>query len=239
MPRWKLHPSEDAVVWDLRPDEVHTDDYEMAGYRCAFVVRYGQDENGFVLAHHPIFPTLRLRPNNTHATYQLDIQPDRWPMPAADGKPVRERLIQAKLNGTLELKTVSADGTLPLGAVSSGIRAGLYHECRGEAGLCRPDRRGLRDRPGAGPDGDQHLRAARTAGERDGHAGTGGETHLGDRRHGPRRRRSRAAGGRGGGVPPQAGDDRAAHRADEAGHGEPRTGSDVPLFQTAGGRVRL
>ena len=68
MSRWTIHPIENAVVWRVRPGDLHTDDYEMAGYRCAFVVKYGMDENGFVLTHHPIFPSLRLRPNNTHAT---------------------------------------------------------------------------------------------------------------------------------------------------------------------------
>ncbi len=112
MPRWKLHPTEDAVVWEVR--DLHTDDLEMAGFGCAFVVTYGQDENGLVLKHHPIFPTLRLRPNNTHATYQLDIPPEKWPAPAVNGAGVRERLVRAKINGTLELETVSEDGTLAI-----------------------------------------------------------------------------------------------------------------------------
>ena len=110
MPRWKLHPTEDAVVWEVR--DLHTDDYEMAGCGCAFVVTYGMDENGLVLNRHPIFPSLRLRPNNTKATYQLDVPAERWPAPALDGKPVRERLTRVKLNGTLELETVTEDGAL-------------------------------------------------------------------------------------------------------------------------------
>ena len=112
MARWTIHPTEDAVLWTVEPGEKHVDDYEMAGYRCAFVVTYGADENGFVLKHHPIFPTLRLRPNNTHATYQLDIPAEKWPMPALNGEPVREVLRSVKLNGTLEIETESADGAL-------------------------------------------------------------------------------------------------------------------------------
>ena len=114
MPRWRIHPAEDAIVWDLSWEDRHTDDLEMAGYKCAFVVTYGQDENGLVLKHHPIFPTLRLRPNNTHATYQLDIPAEAWPSPVLDGTPVREKLVRVKLNGTLELETVSEDGTLTI-----------------------------------------------------------------------------------------------------------------------------
>ena len=43
MNRWKLHPTEDAIVWEPRPGDLHTDDLEMAGHKCAFVVTYGQD----------------------------------------------------------------------------------------------------------------------------------------------------------------------------------------------------
>ena len=114
MPRWTIHPTEDAVVWTPAPGELHTDDYEMAGYRCAFVVKYGMDEQGFVLTHHPIFPTLRLRPNDTHATYQMDVPAERWPrlVLLPDGEPVKETLVRAKLNGTIELETTAAGGAL-------------------------------------------------------------------------------------------------------------------------------
>ncbi len=114
MARWSIHPTENAVLWTPGPDERHVDDYEMAGYRCAFVVTYGTDENGFVLKHHPIFPSLRLRPNNTHATYQLDVPPEKWPAPALNGEPVKEVLRSVKLNGTLQIETVSADGSLKI-----------------------------------------------------------------------------------------------------------------------------
>ncbi len=112
MARWIIHPTEDAVVWTVNPGDLHTDDYEMAGYRCAFVVKYGTDENGFVLTHHPIFPSLRLRPNNTHATYQMDIPAACWPAPVVNGIPAREILTCVKLNGTLVLNTVTDDGAL-------------------------------------------------------------------------------------------------------------------------------
>ncbi|MBQ4349859.1 MAG: hypothetical protein II768_01240 [Clostridia bacterium] len=115
MMRWRIHETENAVVWEVKPGERHTDDLEMAGYGCAFVVKYGMEEDGFVLGHHPVFPTLRLRPNNTHATYQMDIPSEKWPRlismkdPAAS---VEEVLTRVKLNGTVELFTESKDGAL-------------------------------------------------------------------------------------------------------------------------------
>ena len=114
MSRWTIHPTENAVVWTVNPGDIHTDDYEMAGYGCAFVVKYGMDENGLVLTRHPVFPTLRLRPNTTHSTYQLDVPDDHWPAPCVNGVPVREILKSTKLNGTLELETVTEDGALRL-----------------------------------------------------------------------------------------------------------------------------
>ncbi|MBQ3707755.1 MAG: hypothetical protein II889_07590 [Clostridia bacterium] len=115
--RWHIHETENAVVWDVGPGECHTDDIEMAGYGCAFVVKYGMDESGFVLGHHPVFPSLRLRPNNTHATYQMDIPAEKWPrLVVQDGHaasaPLEEVLTEVKLNGTLELTTESKDGAL-------------------------------------------------------------------------------------------------------------------------------
>ena len=78
------------------------------------MVTYGQDENGLVLKHHPIFPTLRLRPNNTHATYQLDIPAERWPSPAINGHPLRERLVRVRLCGLLELETEASEAEITL-----------------------------------------------------------------------------------------------------------------------------
>ncbi|MBO7405310.1 MAG: hypothetical protein J6V24_10155 [Clostridia bacterium] len=105
MARWTILPREHAVVWDVKPGELHTDDMEMAGFGCSVVVTYGVDEQGFVLRHHPVFPTLRLRPNNTHASYQMDVPPERMPRLLADGLPVTETLRSVKLCGIVELTT--------------------------------------------------------------------------------------------------------------------------------------
>ncbi len=128
MSRWTIHPTENAVVWTPAPGEAHTDDYEMAGYRCAFVVKYGTDERGFVLTHHPIFPTLRLRPNNTHATYQMDVPDEKWPrlVLLPEREPVKETLVRVKLNGTIEIETTAAEGKLKIRRIcfpSTEVRA--------------------------------------------------------------------------------------------------------------------
>ncbi len=114
MSRWQIIKDGHALAWDVIPGETHTDDIEMAGFACAQVVRYGMTEMGFLLEHHPVFPTLRTRPNNTHASYQMDIPAEKLPRLTVSGTELAETLLRAELDGTLYLETVSADGALKL-----------------------------------------------------------------------------------------------------------------------------
>lgn len=101
--RWKITSDRLAVEWLLSDGELHTDDIEMAGNGCSVIVTYGVNENGFVLKYHPVYPTLRTRPNNTHAAFQLDVPDSSMPRIIADETIVTERLERVRLNGTLEL----------------------------------------------------------------------------------------------------------------------------------------
>ncbi|MGM9624157.1 MAG: hypothetical protein ACI3XM_00485 [Eubacteriales bacterium] len=101
MSRWHIIRNGNAVAWDIVPGSLHTDDIEMAGFGCAQVVIYGMDENGFVLTHHPVFPTLRARPNNTHASCQVRIPHKQLPELLVNGEKVTETPVRAELDGTL------------------------------------------------------------------------------------------------------------------------------------------
>ncbi len=103
--RWNIIRDGKAIEWNVT--DLHTDDIEMAGFGCADVVKYGMTEEGFLLTHHPVFPTLRLRPNNTHASYQLDIPDAFMPRLIADGKIVTETLVRVEIDGTLLLDCTS------------------------------------------------------------------------------------------------------------------------------------
>ena len=103
MARWNIIREGRAIAWDVKPGDVHTDDVEMAGFYAADIVSYGMTENGFKLVHRPIFPTLRLRPNNTHATYQLNIPDENVPKVVVNGEKAEEVLTRAELDGTLKL----------------------------------------------------------------------------------------------------------------------------------------
>ena len=114
MSRWQIIRDGHAVAWDVIPGDTHTDDIEMAGFACAQVVTYGMTEDGFLLEHHPVFPTLRTRPNNTHASYQMAIPADHLPRLTVGGKVLAETLLRAELDGTLYLETSACSGALKI-----------------------------------------------------------------------------------------------------------------------------
>lgn len=105
--RWNITRDGNAIEWLVT--DLHTDDIEMAGFGCADIVKYGMNEEGFVLLHHPVFPTLRTRPNNTHASYQLDIADNFMPRLVVNGEKAAETLTRVEIDGTLILECTSGD----------------------------------------------------------------------------------------------------------------------------------
>ena len=105
--RWNITRDGNAIEWLVT--DLHTDDIEMAGFGCADVVKYGMTEEGFVLLHHPVYPTLRTRPNNTHASYQLDIPDSFMPRLVVNGEKAAETLTRVEIDGTLILECTAGD----------------------------------------------------------------------------------------------------------------------------------
>ena len=103
MARWSIIRDGRAIAWDVKKGDVHTDDVEMAGFYAADTVTYGMTEDGFKLMHRPTFPTLRLRPNNTHATYQLNVPDANVPKVVVNGEIAEEVLTRVEQNGILTL----------------------------------------------------------------------------------------------------------------------------------------
>lgn len=69
--RWQIR--DNGIFWDAK-GSAHTDSIEMSGRGCSVVVRYGTDENGrLILERRAVFPTLRLAPNVTEATFICDL----------------------------------------------------------------------------------------------------------------------------------------------------------------------
>lgn len=98
-----------SIEWLVNDGETHMDDIEMAGFGCAFVVGYGCENGKLKLTRHPVFPTLRLRPNNTHATYQKTIPDEFIPQLIINDAPADETLFRVTFNGILKVES-SANG---------------------------------------------------------------------------------------------------------------------------------
>ena len=66
--RWKTTP-DGGIVWITQEGSPHYDHIEMSGKKVSAVLRYGINErNQFVLNKSMVWPMLRTRPNNTHAS---------------------------------------------------------------------------------------------------------------------------------------------------------------------------
>lgn len=107
--RWNIIQNGNATEWKLKNGEFHTDDIEMAGFGCADIVKYGMTEDGFIISHHPVFPTLRTRPNNTHASYQITVDDRFMPRVVANGNIAVETLTRVEINGTLRLECTAGE----------------------------------------------------------------------------------------------------------------------------------
>lgn len=109
MARWNITQNKQTIEWIPTPGEKHIDDIEIAGFGCSDTVTYGVNEDGtLVLSHHPVFPTLRRRPNDTHASWQLDMPS---PVLLADGIRLKEVLDKAVIDCGI-LKLYSHDGDI-------------------------------------------------------------------------------------------------------------------------------
>ena len=107
MRKWTISEKGRAISWDF--SDCHHEDIEMAGLKAALLVGYGKLESGILnLDVHPVFPTLRLRPNDTHASYQTDIVYGSESIPAltVDGETVLESPVKITIDGTVKIDTV-------------------------------------------------------------------------------------------------------------------------------------
>lgn len=101
---WKLKNG--GIVWNpVKGEGEHRDDIEMSGLFTSYVIGYGVDDNGVLgIGRHCVWPTLRTIPNNTHASYQLDLN-EGMPQLLADEKPVVEYAEEFYINGLLSVSS--------------------------------------------------------------------------------------------------------------------------------------
>ena len=84
---WSTTPDCSALHWDcsLHPAD-HTDFLEMSGLYASVILTYGICDGRLTLHRHPVFPMLRIFPNNTHGSLQCDIPAEAVPTVLVNGK---------------------------------------------------------------------------------------------------------------------------------------------------------
>lgn len=124
MEQWRIDLSGKSISCDIKPGE--SDFIEMSGRGVSFIVTYGaHDDAGLVLCMHPVFPTLRKRPNDTHASFQCDIPYEKRPALSVDGHEIHETAVGASYDGVLRVFTRAGalELTHTLFPATSGARA--------------------------------------------------------------------------------------------------------------------
>ena len=77
---WSTTPDCSALHWDCGPHPAdHTDFLEMSGLYASVILTYGIRDGRLILHRHPVFPMLRIFPNNTHGSLQCDIPAEAVP----------------------------------------------------------------------------------------------------------------------------------------------------------------
>ncbi len=103
---WIIGTDGKRISCTIKPGE--SDFLEMSGRGVSYIVTYGATEDGTLhLILHPVFPRLRTRPNNTHASFQCDVFATDRPVLTCNGTAVREIAQSAEYDGVLKLQTAS------------------------------------------------------------------------------------------------------------------------------------
>ena len=103
--------SDGGIQWNVKQGQQHLDNIEMGAFFAGYIVTYGvKDESLLYLSRHCIYPTLRTIPNNTHASFQLDISPDKLPQILINGASFEEYAVRFEINGILTACSVTDSG---------------------------------------------------------------------------------------------------------------------------------
>lgn len=104
--RWVIN-REGGITWQVDGRIPHKDHIEMSGLKVSTVLRYGVDETGaFVLNRNVIWPMLRTKPNNTHASLMRYFAWDVTEMVDVDGRSLPgEKVKRISLDGTMVVES--------------------------------------------------------------------------------------------------------------------------------------
>lgn len=109
--RWSIIGNK--TVWNIKENDIHTDTIEMSGNRVSAIVTYGVNDEGKLLLHRELrYPTLRIRPRDTHST--LASVHDEMQSFVIDGKAAAEIPYCFELDGTFTALTRDEDGKVSI-----------------------------------------------------------------------------------------------------------------------------
>ena len=109
--RWNIEG--ESIVWYVEDKKEHIDDIEMTGLGAAIVYQYGIKEGGEAFFnHHCVWPNLRLKPNDTHASLQYDVTEEFFPKILIDDAVQKLYPKQFRINGIVESISQNSSKTL-------------------------------------------------------------------------------------------------------------------------------
>lgn len=104
--RWQIEP-DGSIYWAVGSSLPHNDHIEMSGEKCSLWVQYEVDSSRKLhLKRTVVFPTYRMKPNNTHSSMMQVISDEDLPRFFINNKPLRTDLINGNIvNGLPEKVT--------------------------------------------------------------------------------------------------------------------------------------
>ncbi|MCX6226774.1 MAG: hypothetical protein NTV01_18840 [Bacteroidia bacterium] len=104
--RWSIMKN-GSIEWTIRPDDPHFDHIEMSGEKVSLWVYYVVDSlQNPKLLRTVMFPTFRLKPNDTHGTLMVSFTDNDLPRFFLDMTPLKPSLINGYLNQGLSEKVI-------------------------------------------------------------------------------------------------------------------------------------
>ncbi len=102
---WQIGNDAESIEWHVHAETIpHQDHVELAGKETALVIYYGVAEDGSLIQElHCIFPMLRMVPNNTCASFQVNLEQKDLPGFRVGEKDVTEYPEQFIFNGIIKI----------------------------------------------------------------------------------------------------------------------------------------
>ncbi len=108
---WEI--KDNSIVWNVEQGIEHTDDIEMSGLYCDYIVSYGVKKNGeLLLSQKCYFPMLRTIPNNTHATYCFNLEQQERISLRVNDSDIKEYPFEFSFDGKLNITTKTDCGLI-------------------------------------------------------------------------------------------------------------------------------